>query len=105
AQDLLHHLSRQLLRLAFEIPSGLLRLFGQLATRALDALARFFSNGPQQVLPPLQRFPSSRLDELIPLSSRALHRFLVLRSLARALGRRWLQPAYSWLEEEWYGHL
>jgi aryl-alcohol dehydrogenase-like predicted oxidoreductase len=27
------------------------------------------------------------------------------RKLARALGRRWLRPAYSWLEEEWYGHL
>ncbi len=27
------------------------------------------------------------------------------RKLARVLGRRWLRPAYSWLEEEWYGHL
>ena len=27
------------------------------------------------------------------------------RELARALGRGWLRPAYSWLEEEWYGHL
>jgi aryl-alcohol dehydrogenase-like predicted oxidoreductase len=39
------------------------------------------------------------------LSREAAAALEAARTLARALGRRWLQPAYSWLEEEWYGHL